>query len=250
LGFLSNPAQAVQIDLSGGIGLSGTSATGTQFLTVASQPTGTGVIDSFLRIQANGVEQGFNTSNGTPLDTKAGNFTRDVTLSALPIVNRGGNNFYEILLDINESNGGNNEFLSLSKLRAFTRTGPLTSGQVTGVSNEAGALSLLSGGATSSFDLLGADTVKLNADLNSGSGSGDLLIFLPVNAINNSNPNANFYLYAEMGGGPQGQAFSAGAGFEEFAVRRATAVPDGGSTWMLLGTASSLFAVLRRARRS
>src|SRR5262245_31653829 len=52
---------------------------------ITPQTTGTGAIDSFLRVQADGSEQGYNTSNGNPLDDKGGNFTRALLLSEIPI---------------------------------------------------------------------------------------------------------------------------------------------------------------------
>ena len=42
------------------------------------QPTGTGVIDPFLRVQNSPSEQGYNTSGGTPFDDKAGPWTHDI----------------------------------------------------------------------------------------------------------------------------------------------------------------------------
>src|SRR5947209_3532589 len=50
------------------------------------QPTGTGVIKPFLRVQADPTEQGYNTSGVTPaapFDAKAGNWTHDLTFADL-----------------------------------------------------------------------------------------------------------------------------------------------------------------------
>src|SRR5262245_32320219 len=54
-----------------------TAAIGGSFTVQQIQPqsTGTGFIDSFLRIQQNGFERGYNTNIGTPLDDKGGSFT-------------------------------------------------------------------------------------------------------------------------------------------------------------------------------
>src|SRR5690349_6373427 len=54
------------------------------------QSTGTGVIDSFLRIQGNGNEMGFNTDATPTLDAKAGTFTHSLHLSDVPIVSLSG----------------------------------------------------------------------------------------------------------------------------------------------------------------
>ena len=45
---------------------------GAQFVFTTPQPTGTGVIQPFLRLENSPVEQGYNTSGGTPFDDKAG----------------------------------------------------------------------------------------------------------------------------------------------------------------------------------
>ena len=58
------------VDLTGSNG-SGT-INGAQFVFTTPQPTGTGVIEPFLRLENSPVEQGYNTSGGTPFDDKAG----------------------------------------------------------------------------------------------------------------------------------------------------------------------------------
>jgi hypothetical protein len=45
---------------------------GAQFVFTTPQPTGTGVIQPFLRVENTPIEQGYNTSGGTPFDDKAG----------------------------------------------------------------------------------------------------------------------------------------------------------------------------------
>jgi len=56
---------------------------GAQFVFTTPQPTGTGVIQPFLRIENTPTEQGYNTSGGTPFDDKAGRWTHDLTLGEL-----------------------------------------------------------------------------------------------------------------------------------------------------------------------
>ena len=79
--FASTPAQAAIVDL-----INGDSGTinGAQFDWTPEQPTGTGNIQPFLRVQADGVEQGYNTS-GTPVpfDDKVGPWTHNVTFADL-----------------------------------------------------------------------------------------------------------------------------------------------------------------------
>ena len=56
---------------------------GAQFVFTTPQPTGTGVIQPFLRLENSPVEQGYNTSGGTPFDDKAGPWTHDLTFGDL-----------------------------------------------------------------------------------------------------------------------------------------------------------------------
>src|SRR5262245_40144732 len=81
--LLGTPAFAVDVDLTTA-GSSGTIGVAT-FVQTAPQPTGTGVIKPFVRLQANGLERGFNTDhsplNGELADIKAGTWTHSVLVS-------------------------------------------------------------------------------------------------------------------------------------------------------------------------
>src|SRR2546423_38825 len=50
---------------------------------MTQQPTGTGVIKPFLRVQNTPTEQGYNTSGGTPFDDKSGPWTHNIQVSDL-----------------------------------------------------------------------------------------------------------------------------------------------------------------------
>ena len=95
---------AAVVDLSAQ-GSSGT-INGALYQQFTVQPTGTGVIDSFVRVQSNaGVEQGYNT-DFRPLEfdeNNSPNFTRSLLLSAVPVVGVNGTNYREFLLDVNEA---------------------------------------------------------------------------------------------------------------------------------------------------
>ena len=56
---------------------------GAQFVFTTQQPTGTGVIQPFLRVENTPIEQGYNTSGGTPFDDKAGPWTHNLTVADL-----------------------------------------------------------------------------------------------------------------------------------------------------------------------
>src|SRR5690349_5996818 len=78
----------------------------TYFMVSDPHPTGTGFIDSFLRVQQNGSEEGFNTSyrgsgadkgitcdNGGCDDKTDPNYTENLLTTAVPIVNYNGGTY-------------------------------------------------------------------------------------------------------------------------------------------------------------
>ena len=71
---------------------------GAQFVFTTPQPTGTGVIQPFLRLENSPVEQGYNTSGGTPFDDKAGPWTHDLTFGDLQNtqVTLGGASYFKL----------------------------------------------------------------------------------------------------------------------------------------------------------
>src|SRR6266550_4570818 len=95
---------------------------GALFYSTDLQPTGTGVIQPFVRIQAKPTEEGYNTDGVIEFDTKdnPGNWTHSITLSQVPVVTIGGIAYREFLLDINESTSQNNRFLSMNELELYT----------------------------------------------------------------------------------------------------------------------------------
>jgi hypothetical protein len=103
--------------------------------TVSIQPAGSGVRDTFLRLQTKNAnvttESGYNTNGPYPLedvngakDTNAGNkdtFNNAVLISDLLIVEHNGIEYYQILLDVNEP-GGDQEFIRLDEFEVHTTT--------------------------------------------------------------------------------------------------------------------------------
>ncbi len=127
---------------------------------------GTGVIDSFLRVQNDGTEKGYNTNGALEFDTKGGGFTKSIKLSAVPQVNIGGTLYREFVLDTNESGGGN-IYLDLEELQVFTAA----SGNLTGyVATPPGI-----GGGTSLIWRLddGTNNTVIMRQFASGSGQTD-----------------------------------------------------------------------------
>ena len=89
-------------------------------------PTGTGVIDSFLRVQQKGAEEGFNTGarpmmcDGRTCDDKVDpNFTRNLLSSDVPVVTINGQKYREFFLDINEPGSTPGNYLTLDAVEIY-----------------------------------------------------------------------------------------------------------------------------------
>lgn len=182
------------------------------------QPTGTGVIDPFLRLQSPGsspVESGHNTSD-RPLqfdENNSPNFTRPVLIDDLAVFNVGGVDYYKLLLDLNESNGGKNSLVSLDEFELYQSDDAALNGY--------NATTKFGSNATLVFDLdAGFDRyVKLDANINSGgSGSGDVFTFVPKSLFGDDGDY--LYLFSSFGG-----HFAADGGFEEWAAFQGDAPP-------------------------
>jgi len=213
------------IDLVGGT--SGSTSAGLDFFTrTDSQATGTGVIQSFVRISGNtNLINGYNQS-ARPLQYDENNspqFTRDLPLSAVPIVTIGGVQYREFLLDINQTSA--NPLLTLHELQIFTSAAPIVSGAGT-VTNEgvngsgAGTENFTLAGATKIYDLdaqtaMGAQ-IELDYNLNSGSGSGDMFAYIRSDLFT----GAFVTLYSRFG-----PVQPNNDGFEEWSVRTVSAPP-------------------------
>jgi len=191
------------------VGSSGT-INGALFQQASPQPTGTGVIDSFVRIQNKGIEQGYNTSaRPVQFDEKTDpNFTRPLLLSDVPVVNINGTNYRQFLLDVNETKNDTGRFLSLDQLQIFQAN--------TGNLNNYPNL----GNKIYDLDAGGDHSILLDYSLNSGSGSGDMFAYIPDSLFD---PNfSNVYLYSQFGSNPNARA---DAGFEEWATLQGESTP-------------------------
>ncbi len=185
------------------------SINGAIFAQTPTQPTGSGVIHSFVRLQAQGakqtVQQGYNTDN-RPLqfdENKSPTFTRSLKLDELPKVDAGGVFYRVFLLDINQKSS--QPLLSLDELRLYVGGAPNLSGY------DASAHTL--GGLAPVYDLDagGVDNwVKLDARLTHGSGSGDMLLYVPDSLFTGTDPYVS--LYSKFGVNLAGNG-----GFEEWA---------------------------------
>jgi len=225
-----SPAHAAMLDLTT-VGAWGT-INGANFQQFSDGAAGSGNIDSFVRIQKTGVEQGYNTS-GRPVEFDENtslSFTHSLLLSEVPIVTNGGTSFREFLLDINQS-GVN--LLSLDDLEiALHASGDLIE------------YSTIFALPIYDMNAPGEDNwVKLDYSLNAGSGAGDMLAYIPDSFFMDEFGvylNDYVYLYSKFG-----ENLGANDGFEEWAHGVGAPIPEPG-TILLLGLGS--LALLRKRR--
>ena len=216
------------VDLS--VNTSGTITAATGQLTVFERyndpPTGTGVFKPFVRIQGKGIEKGYNTDGSAEFDTKGGKWTHSLKLGDIPVSTNGD---IQLLLDINQSQGGNNRYLSLDVMKIFLA--------------DSGSLDNYGSGLGTLIYDLGDNWVKMDNTLfGPGSGTGDVRVTINIPEITGWSSNKYFYLYSEFG-----KYNSSNGGFEEWAIAVPTVVPEP-ATIVLLGL-GALSLLRKRFRR-
>ena len=183
-----------------------------------AQPTGTGLISSFVRLQGGGVEAGYNT-DARPLqlqENSSPKFTRSLRLSDVPVSIVGGVGYRQFLLDINQNSAS--PLLSLDELKIYVGD----RGNLTGYDATTGRLAGLD--AAYDLDAGGDNSVLMNYSLNHGSGSGDLAVLIPDALFGSAAGNPFVTLYSSFG-----RTAGSNAGFEEWAVLPKTDVSALGS---------------------
>ena len=189
------------------------------------QPTGTGNIDSFVQLspQGNGTtSSAYNTTVNNTLDNgSSDNFNRSIFVSDIPLVTLDTVIYGVFLLDINEADAGpsNDRFVSLDEVQIFV-------GGTANSSVETFTGGILDHDGTLVYQMdAGMDNwVALDFQLNSGSGSGDMFLYLPYALLNGFDGSDVVTLYSEFGqqgvdpaGLPTGDYGQSG-GFEEWAL--------------------------------
>lgn len=219
--LISLNASAALVDLTGSND-SGT-INGAQFDFMTQQPTGTGVIRPFLRVQGSSTEQGYNTSGGTPFEDKAGPWTHDIQLSDLEAsrVSLNGTEYYKLLLDVNEP-GGNRSLISLNRLEFYTSS---QGSQTTLDISSLGTLRY-------SLDSGGDNSILLDGSRNHGSGSGDMYAYIPASNFAGVSESDFVYMFVRFGDADG----TSEAGFEEWAIVNAiTPVPELNALFPIVG---------------
>jgi hypothetical protein len=253
LGGAMSSANAGELDLTtaGSFGV----INGAVFVQDSSGPAGTGYIDSFLRIQSSGTEQGYN-SNYRPFqydEKNPINYTHAIRLADVPTITLNGVKYREFFLDVNESNkAGPKRLISLDQLVISSGTTDM----LHDFHADPGDKMYHAGGtSTMLFDLdAGMDNwIKLNADLQQGSGHFDMIAVIP-DAYFAAATGPWLYLYSQFG-----THYATDAGFEEWTfgpgvdVPTPTPVPLPASAWggmaLLAAMGAKRWAKVRRQRR-
>ncbi len=211
------------------------------------QPTGTGNIDSFVQQNPQGsgtTSKAYNTTVNNVLDNKSSdNFNHSITLADVPVAVLSGTPYRQFLLDINESSGGGNEFISLDEVQIFA--GGTANSSVTSI---VGGVLQHDGTLVYRMDAGGDNWVALDYSLGSGSGSGDMYLFVPDSVFNAFPGTAVVTLYSQFGlqgVNPAGFTgnFGSSGGFEEWAL--GDPVPEPATLMLSLGAFIALAAKRR-----
>jgi len=231
-GITCGTAAGTQIDLSNSAnqGSLVSVGSGAFVTTTTTQPTGSGVIDSFVRISTNNqCEQGYNTGS-RPVqydENTSPTFTRDLLASIAVDVIIGGVAYKEFLLDINQQSA--NPLLSLEQIEIWQTS----EGGDHGFTAGSGFSTTTTDHLVFSLDAGTNRYLTLDYNLNSGSGTGDMLLFVPSALFTQS----NIYLFSRFGDHAPNQINN--DGYEEWAVLGGTPLPPvpEPSALLLLGTA-------------
>src|SRR5256714_7876450 len=230
---LATGAHATVVDLINGDSGTITNSYGTAtFDFTQPQPTGTGIIQPFLRVQNDPSEQGYNTSGGTPFDDKAGPWTHNLTFADLvtTAVTINGQNYFKLLLDVNEP-GGSKSTVSLESLQFYT------SSQGSLVTTDISTLGTLR------YSLSPGDQILLDAARNHGSGSGDMYAYIPVSAFAGTASTDFVYMYCAFGNTDPSQG-----GFEEWALV-GKPIPEASTLFPIVGLLAAVFSTQFVRRR-
>ncbi|MHB8072054.1 MAG: DUF5979 domain-containing protein, partial [Candidatus Cryosericum sp.] len=177
----------------------------------SSDATGSGVFFSFLRVEANGTERGYN-SDGRPLEfdeKTSASFTHSFLLADVPLIDIGGTLYREFQLDINESKSA--PYMSLDEFQVWVTN----DASLLGYSESVRAFG--AGTASLVYDLGVGNWIKMDYRINDGSGKRDYRVYVPEsNFIGKTGDHVVLFTRH----GAQGGQWISDAGFEEWGVAK------------------------------
>ena len=190
-------------------------------------PTGTGVFDTFVQVQALGsevTEKGYNTLGERYYSEGSSDIhNHEIQLLQIPIVTVESVDYFQFLLDVNEEKEAGKVFLSLDEFKLYVNPMPF----VNPTHPTAPDPSLL-GAPRYDMDSKTDVSVLLNQGVVSGgSGKGDYEVLVPVSTFADAGdaPADYLYLWSAFGFLPTGSCpypeleWIAGDGFEEWGVK-------------------------------
>ena len=244
-----------------------------------SQPTGTGVFNPFLTLDANGqtstgnknIESAYNSDghNALYLDGLRPSWNTSLRYGDLATVQISNVNYFAFILDANEP-GGAKSVISIDNIRIYTSATDNTASVKNDITklNNLGTLRWAMNDPTilpnGSFDIakwVKLDAAQENINLgyhhpNGGSGMADMIVYIPQAAFAGAFASDYVWFYNLNGVHYKTDSnLAAQAGFEEWSAvvktTPTTSVPDGGMTLVFLGLGLSLssWIALRREKK-
>src|SRR5829696_8019080 len=216
-----------------------------------STNSGTGIFNTFVQLQDKGIEQGYNSDAAPQFDESTSHkHNHSILLADVPIFIGDGTGgtvegvvYREFRFNANEV-GGAGRLLSLDKLEIWQEeSGSLTN--FTSAGSAAAGVHYASGpgfaGAHTDYlaynlDQGGDRWIAIDSGLSSGSGKGDMRVFIPDSYFINDAAHRYVTLFSQFGA--QGGNYGASSGYEEWGVNSTSAGSGNTATFLLNKTAS------------
>jgi hypothetical protein len=211
--------------------------------------SGTGNFDTFLKLNGVPTEQGYNTSASGVMDNVNGQWTHDLTVGDMSIVqDLTGRYLIAVGMDLNEPNSAEARYQSLDAFQIYVSP---NGSQNTNDPTQLGTLIF-------NMDAVRDNALLLDVNRNSSGGSGrsDLNIYLDLALFDRVKQSDFIYFYVQMGSVGMGEApqyptlsFANDGGFDElrrdYSLKSVASIPEP-STALL--TILGALVVLRRRR--